>query len=292
MSTVGKQSERIEQLEKQLEDSATREGKLEQSVEQLNDEIHQLEKDVAKWKKTAHEKRTAGDLDRSGQEKAVATAREVTALKSEIANLRGAVNYLREENARIRQVDLSATNSWLFEPVKPSAASVAPTSKPAERRDKTAREKLWKEEISREGKGLLSELVSLATRSKVINLKETPANRKGWRPLRETPGYIYWRQRERYEALSVWRDSIVERVQKWEDSRALVLAGVGFTPDPPRPQRTKGVKDKKGTAAAKMQVYHMYPGLEMKRGLAPKVEVVIREPERWDMLKESMGLFD
>ena len=279
MSTVGKQSERIEQLEKSLEDSVTRESKLEASVEQLNNEILQLERDLVKWKKTAQEKRTAGDIDRTGQEKAVATAREVASLKSEITNLCGAVNFLREENARIKQVDLSATNSWLFEPIKPSAIPITNTGVHGGKKDRATREKLWKEEMTREGKDLLSELVSLATESKVIDLRETPENRNAWRPVRETPGYIYWKQREQYEALAGWRDSIVERVGKWDDMN---------TPTPPTP--VKGRKEKRISAVAKMQVYHMYPGLEMKRGMAPKVEVIIREPEAWDGLKESLGL--
>ncbi|KAF8454601.1 dynein associated protein-domain-containing protein [Terfezia claveryi] len=279
MSTVGKQSERIEKLEKSLEDSVTHESKLEASVEQLNNEILQLERDVVKWKKTAQEKRTAGDIDRTGQERAVATAREVASLKSEITNLSGAVNFLREENARIKQVDLSATNSWLFEPIKPSAIPVTNNGVHVGKRDKATREKLWKEEITREGKDLLSELVSLATESKIIDLRETPKNRNAWRPVRETPGYIYWRQRERYEALAGWRDSIVERAGKWDDMNI---------PTPSTP--VKGRKEKRISAVAKIQAYHMYPGLEMKRGLAPKVEVVIREPESWDVLKESLGL--
>lgn len=285
MSTVGKQSERIEQLEKSLEDSVTRESKLETSVEHFNTEIIQLEREVAKWKKTAQEKRTAGDIDRSGQEKAVATAREVSGLKTEITNLRGAVNFLREENARIKQVDLSATNSWLFEPLKPSSAHASSNPAPGGRREKATRERLWKEEIVREGKDLLSELVTLATESKVIDLRESPENRKAWRPLRETPGYIYWRQRERYEALAGWRDSIVERVGKWNESNTPTGTAA------PAAQHVRQ-KEKKLSAAAKLQVYHMYPGLEMKRGMAPKVSVVIREPERWDSLRESLGLIE
>ncbi|KAF8477440.1 hypothetical protein BDZ91DRAFT_25043 [Kalaharituber pfeilii] len=285
MSTVGKQSERIQQLEESLKHSNAREGKLESTVESLQNEILTLEKDVSKWKKTAEQKRTAGDIDRSGQERAVATAKEVAGLKSEISNLRGAVNFLREENARIKQVDLSATNSWLFEPVKPSVAIPHPSSNLQEIHDKATKERLWKEEVARESKDLFSELVSLATESKVIDLRQTPENRKAWRPLRETPGYIYWRQREQYEALSGWRDSIVDRIVRLEERK---------TPRAVPVPLSKKKREKPISAAAKMQVYHMYPGLEMKRGLAPKVqlEVVIREPERWDALKESVGLIE
>ena len=282
MSTVGKQSERIELLENNLGESVSRENKLEASVEQLNNEVLQLEKEVVRWKKAAQEKRTAGDIDRSGQEKAVATAREVAALKSEITSLHGAVNFLREENARIRQVDISAINSWLFEPIKPSSMPVTNNPAPAESLSKVMRTKQWGEEMVRESNYLLSELVSLATESQLIDLRETPENRKAWRPVRETPGYIYWKQRERYEALAGWRDSMVERIDKWSDMQA----NIGKVS--PIPKKTKKVP----APCSRVQVYHMYPGLEMKRGLAPKVEVVIREPERWDSFKENLGLIE
>lgn len=282
MSTVGKQSERIELLENNLGESVSRENKLEASVEQLNNEVLQLEKEVVRWKKAAQEKRTAGDIDRSGQEKAVATAREVAALKSEITSLHGAVNFLREENARIRQVDISAINSWLFEPIKPSSMPVTNNPAPAESLSKVMRTKQWGEEMVRESNYLLSELVSLATESQLIDLRETPENRKAWRPVRETPGYIYWKQRERYEALAGWRDSMVERIDKWSDMQA------NISKVSPIPKKTKKVP----APCSRVQVYHMYPGLEMKRGLAPKVEVVIREPERWDSFKENLGLIE
>lgn len=282
MSTVGKQSERIEFLENSLEGSVSRESKLEASVEQLNNEVLQLEKEVGRWKKAAQEKRTAGDIDRSGQEKAVATAREVAALKSEITNLHGAVNFLREENARIRQVDVSAINSWLFEPIRPSSTPVTNSPTPAGNLNKRMRVKQWGEEMVRESNDLLSELVSLATESQIIDLRETPQNRKAWRPVSKTPSYIYWRQRERYETLAGWRDSIVGRIDKWCD----VQSNIGKVSTVPR--KTK----KAPVPCSNVQVYHMYPGLEMKRGLAPRVKVVIQEPERWDSLKESLGLVE
>ena len=222
------------------------------------------------------------DIDRSGQEKAVATAREVAALKSEITNLHGAVNFLREENARIRQVDVSAINSWLFEPIRPSSTPVTNSPTPAGNLNKKMRVKQWGEEMVRESNDLLSELVSLATESQIIDLRETPQNRKAWRPVSKTPSYIYWRQRERYETLAGWRDSIVGRIDKWCD----VQSNIGKVSTVPR--KTK----KAPVPCSNVQVYHMYPGLEMKRGLAPRVKVVIQEPERWDSLKESLGLVE
>ena len=293
MSTVAKQSERIEHLEKNLEDSLTHETELEVLNEQLTREVNHLEREANKWKKAAQEKRAAGDIDRSGQERAVATAREVASLKNEITNLRGAVNFFREENARIKQVDLAATNSWLFEPLKPSTTSVTNISIPGDTRSKSKREKLWKDEMVREGKDLLSELVSMATESKVINLQDTASNRKAWRPVRENPGYIYWRQREQYETLAAWRDSMVDRFGKWNDKKEAEmgkLAPALTTKDKGRSTRKERKKKPTG-AAAKLQVYHMYPGLEIKRGIAP-LNVVIREPERWDSVRESLGLVE
>ena len=292
MHKVGNQTEKIEMLERHLLESSTRESKLEATVESLTTEINGLEKDVAKWKKLANDKRTAGDIDRSGQEKAVATAREVASLKGEIESLRGAVNFLREENSRIKQIDLATTNSWLFEPIRnPSTPVLVPGEI-----TKGVKEKIWKGEMVREGKDLLSELVHLATESKIVDLKEIPENRNAWRPLSTTPSYVYWKQREQYEALAGWRDSIVDRTKKWE-AKKIAVGGTGLLG---KDKPLVGAKTKSGRlslvsatdlkkSTAKLQLYNMYPGLEMKRGLAPRVEVVIRESERWDNLRENLG---
>lgn len=260
MRNVTKQSERIEELEKLVSAGTVREKDFSEAIEGLNDEIQNLEREVDKWKKAANDKRTLGEVDRIGAEKAVATAREVDVLKKEISALTGAVNFLREENARIRRNDLFAPDSWLLEPLL-----MRPEVKEVDE---------YEQALASEGQDVLAELMLLATESRVVDLTKGPENRKAWRRARETPRFQFLEQQEHYESLAAWRDDVTSRAL-YHDAAKTAL----------RPRKPKKAKNVFG-ARVNIKLPSLYPA-GMKT-MPAVTDVVIQEPDGWESFKETM----
>lgn len=260
MRNVTKQSERIEVLEKLVSQGTIREKDFSDAIENLNEEIQTLDAEVDKWKKAANDKRALGEVDRIGAEKAVATAREVDVLKKEIAALTGAVNFLRDENARINKNDLFAPDSWLLEPL---------LTRPD---DKEVDE--YEQALATEGQDVLAELMLLATESRIVDLTQGPKNRKAWRPARETPRYHFLEQREHYESLASWRDEVTTRALYHDAAKASF-----------KPRKSKKAKNVFG-ARVNIKLPSLYPtGMKM----TPVVtNVVIQEPDGWESFQEVM----
>ncbi|PWW73898.1 hypothetical protein C7212DRAFT_359190 [Tuber magnatum] len=258
MRNVTKQSERIEELEKQVSFSTVREATFSETLDSLNEEVVTLEAEVAKWKKAANEKHAVGEIDKIGAERAVATAKEVDSLKKEITSLTGAVAFFREENARIKNAELLAADSWLLESLLPR-----PDVKEVEE---------YETDLAAEGQDVFAELMLLATESKVVDLTQIPENRKAWRPARRTPKYHLLEQREHYESLASWRDDVISRALYHDAAKASI-----------RPRKPKGAKS----------VFGARVNVLVDQGLAAKggevAEVVIREPEGWEEFGETMG---
>jgi len=258
MRNVTKQSERIEELEKQVSADTVDKAALSEAVDNLNEEVVTLEAELAEWQKAANEKRAVGEIDKIGAERAVATAKEVDSLKKEITALAGAVAFFREENAMIKSADLLAADSWLLKPLlsRPEVKEVEE----------------YETDLAAEGQDVFAELMLLATESKVVDLTETPENRKAWRPARSTPKYHFLEQRENYESLVSWRDDVISRALYHDAAKASI-----------RPRKSKGTK---GVFGARV-------GLLVDQGLVGKgrevAEVVIHEPEGWEEFQETMG---
>ena len=105
MRDATKKNEKISELERKIEDAKKREAELIDSIESQNKELTTIEADRENWKKIAEDAKALGVAapgTKAGQEQAVATAREMEALKSEIASLQAAVRYLREDSRRAR----------------------------------------------------------------------------------------------------------------------------------------------------------------------------------------------
>ena len=197
MRDATKKNERINELETKIEVAKKRETELAESVESQNKELATMEADREKWKKIAEDTKAIGVVtpgSKAGQERAVATAREMEALKAEIASLQAAVRYLREDNRRARLIDHQSLD-WLE----------APLTKPR------SKEEQRKALVLAEGQDVLNELLNLATTSKVYDLSTMPKNRLAWRPAKATPQYHVARQREDYEAWSSWREAVVKK---------------------------------------------------------------------------------
>jgi len=203
MVTLTAQTEKLTQLELDLTESTIREKEYTESLDNLTEELQNLEVEAAKWKKLANDKRVVGETDKAGTERAIATAREVDTYKKEIESLQGAVRFLRDDARRARNADVAVQDSWLFEPLNP-----------------TDPDEIHALDLAAEGRDMLAELMHLSTTSTVVDLCAPETNpRQGHRLTRDTPQYHYMRQREDYEALVSWRDSIVARSTVYEEKQ-------------------------------------------------------------------------
>lgn len=197
MRDATKKNERITELESKIADAKKREAELAESIESQNRELTAAEADKERWKKVADETKAIGVVasgSQAGQERAVATAREMEALKTEITSLQAAVRFLREDNRRTK---LAAPQNldWLDAPLRKA------TSKNQQR----------KALVLTEGEDVLNDLMDLAATANVYDLSTMPQNRLAWRPASSTPQYHVARQREDYESWSSWRESVVRK---------------------------------------------------------------------------------
>ncbi|GJN74397.1 Dynactin, 150 kDa isoform [Purpureocillium lilacinum] len=191
--------ERITNLQKQLEASGEQVTSLKEDIEKQDRELKNLESERDKWKKIASDSRAYADgADaagmKAGQERAVATAREMDALKKDIESLQSAVRYLREDNRRARTKEQQGYD-WLAEPLtKPTGL--------AEQRKKL---------LQTEGKDVLGELIKVATSATLFDFSALPKDKLAWRPAKTTPQYHAAKQMEDYAALSSWQDAVVKK---------------------------------------------------------------------------------
>ncbi|KAI1328065.1 dynein associated protein-domain-containing protein [Xylariaceae sp. FL0255] len=201
MRDANSKASRMADLEAQIAAAEGQVASLKKDIEQQDREAKTLEADLDKWRRIAGESRAYGDStdtsgSKAGQERAVATAREMDALKNDIASLQDAVRYLREDNRRARMTD-QPKYDWLAEPlVKPVPA--------AEQR---------KALVAAEGKDVLSELLNMATSAKIYDLSALPKDRMAWRPAKVTPQYHAAKQAEDFATWKSWQDFVVQKTQ-------------------------------------------------------------------------------
>jgi len=257
MRDATKKNERITELEKRIEDAKKREAELSESIETQNKELTTLEADREKWKKVAEDAKALGIVapgSKAGQERAVATAREMEALKTEIASLQAAVRYLREDNRRARVTDSEGLDFL-----------AAPLTKPK------STEEQRKALVLAEGQDVLNELLTLTSTAQVYDLNSMPKNRLAWRPAKSTPQYHVAKQREDYEAWSGWKDAVVKKANVLAERDANRGAGME--------KRYKGV-------AAKVAM--RLPDLEGK-GVNRGREVEIVDPDDFEEFRGRLG---
>ncbi|KAI1412392.1 CAP-Gly domain-containing protein [Hypoxylon sp. FL1857] len=203
MRDANAKASRIADLEQQIVDAQELVASLKKDIEQQDREAKTLEADRDKWKKIAGDSRAFGDeagsdgsRAKAGQERAVATAREMDALKNDIASLQAAVRYLREDNRRARATE-QARYDWLAEPLR------KPVPVTEQRRQL----------VATEGRDALGELLKLATSAKVYDLSSLPKDKMAWRPAKVTPQYHAAKQAEDYAAWRSWQESIVQKTR-------------------------------------------------------------------------------
>lgn len=191
--------ERIGSLQSELEEVNGHVTSLKEDIEKQDRELKNLESERDKWKKIASDSRAyadgadAADM-KAGQERAVATAREMDALKKDIESLQAAVRYLRDDNRRARMKE-QQDYEWLSEPLKKDPSS----------------EQQRKALVVAEGRDVLGELLKMATSATVFDLGAAPKQKLAWRPARTTPQYHAAKQTEELEAWRTWQDSVLKK---------------------------------------------------------------------------------
>ncbi|KAL5615261.1 hypothetical protein BROUX41_005315 [Berkeleyomyces rouxiae] len=191
--------EAMANLEMQIEDEHLINASLKEDIDRQDRELKALESERDKWKKIAGDSRAAIDGadvtgDRAGKERAVATAREMDALKTDISSLQSAVRHLRDENRRARGAD-QATLSWLSEPL---LASTPPAVERAAL-------------VAAEGRDVLGELVRLAASSSVYDLQKLPRDKLAWRPAKSTPQFHAAKQAEDFAVWDSWHKAVARK---------------------------------------------------------------------------------
>jgi dynactin 1 len=257
MRDATKKNERITKLEKRIEDAKKREAELSESIETQNEELTTLEADREKWKKVAEDAKALGIVapgSKAGQERAVATAREMEALKTEIASLQAAVRYLREDNRRARVTDPEGLD-FLAAPLTKSKST----------------EGQRKALVLAEGQDVLNELLTLTSSAQVYDLNSMPKNRLAWRPAKSTPQYHVAKQREDYEAWSGWKDAVVKKANVFAERDA---------------NRGAGMERKSRSMVAKVAL--RLPDLEGK-GVSRGREVEIVDPDDFEGFRGRLG---
>ncbi|KAG9234899.1 dynein associated protein-domain-containing protein [Amylocarpus encephaloides] len=256
MRDAAKKNERITELEKKIETSKKREVELSESLESQNKELTTLDVDREKWRKVAEDAKALGIVapgSKAGQERAVATAREMDTLKTEIESLQAAVRYLREDNRRARLVD-SQGLEWLAAPL------IKPRSREEQRQDL----------VISEGQEVLNELLNLTTTAHVYDLSTMPKNRLAWRRAKTTPQYHVAKQKEDFAAWNSWKDSVLKKAHVLTQRDA-----------------NRGA-EKRTREKSAARICFRLPDLEAK-GAARGREVEIVDPGDFESFRESLG---
>jgi len=254
MRDATKKNERINELERRIEEAKRQEAALNETVNIQSTEISRIETESEKLRKLAEDAKTMGVVapgSKAGQERAVATARQMEALKTEIDSLQAAVRYLREDNRRARVTNHQSL-AWLESPL------TQPKTKEEQRKDL----------VIAEANDVLSELLSLTKTAQVYDLSSLPKDRLAWRPAKSSPQYHVARQREGFEAWNSWRQEVERK------GKALIQR-----------DNNRGTGMVKRAAAAKVHV--RVPGWE-KIGAKGR-EVEIASPEEWGSFRGRLG---
>ncbi|GAP85677.2 putative dynactin 1 [Rosellinia necatrix] len=262
MRDANAKASRMSDLEAQIADAQSQVDNLKKDIEQQDREAKTLEADRDKWKKIAGDSRAYGDASdsagtKAGQERAVATAREMDALKNDIANLQAAVRYLREDNRRARVTE-QPKYDWLAEPLQKPAPV-------AEQR---------KALVAAEGKDVLAELLHMATSAKVYDLSALPKDKMAWRPAKATPQYHAAKLAEDFAAWQSWEASVVQK------THVIVRQQQGRRPDLDRAKMRK--------AAARLHI--RLPDLDGKMIPGSGGEVQIVGSREWEGLQGRLAL--
>jgi len=272
MRDANAKASRIVELESQMELAKQEALRLYDDIRKQDRELKELEADRDKWKKIASDNMMVGSAGRGdgakdNQERAVATRREMDALKDEISSLQSAIRYLREDSKRARITE-QPSYDWLAEPLhKPKS--------PAEQR---------KAMVMAEGKVVLGELVKLATSAKMYDLGSLPKDKLAWKPAKSTPQYHAAKQLEDFAAWKSWQDAVLKKTQVLT-SRA---SGVSVAATGGADAHSARGRARPATAAARLHI--RLPGLDGKIAAGSAREVQIVGSREWEHLQGRLAV--
>ncbi|KAF3069319.1 hypothetical protein CFAM422_007049 [Trichoderma lentiforme] len=260
--------ERIGSLQSELEEVNGHVTSLKEDIEKQDRELKNLESERDKWKKIASDSRAyadgadAADM-KAGQERAVATAREMDALKKDIESLQAAVRYLRDDNRRARMKE-QQDYEWLSEPLKKEPSS----------------EQQRKALVVAEGKDVLGELLKMATSATVFDLNAAPKQKLAWRPARTTPQYHAAKQTEELEAWRTWQESVLKKTDMlFAQDRSISIG------------REKQQAGTKRDAAARLRIRLPRDAAQGKLTTYSGENVQIVGSQEWDALQAATRKF-
>ena len=208
MKDAGRRSAKIGDLEKEIEAMKSREQELAEALRKRDEDVRKAVDEREEWRRVAGERKEAvpsGAAEGGAGEQAVATAREMNALRTHIQQLEGAVRWLRHDNHRARLVEPSLQRragkpemDWLAKPLLP--------------RTKTP-DHIRREAMASEGKDVLDGLLELVDRARPVDLSTLPDNRLAWRPAREKARFQVLKQAEDFESWAAWRDEVAKKAR-------------------------------------------------------------------------------
>ncbi|KAK8107515.1 uncharacterized protein PG998_009528 [Apiospora kogelbergensis] len=272
MKDANAKASRMTELEGQILDAQVSMSKLKEDIEKQDRELKTLETDRDKWKKVAGDSQAfteaggaggaaGGPNNKAGQERAVATAREMDVLRNEIASLQAAVRYLREDNRRARAADQLHQHNWLAEPLLKNKPS------PAEQR---------RELVASESRDVLAELLKMAGATgavydlKTLKPAESESRLSAWRPARASPQYHAARRAEDWAAWKGWRDDVLDKAKTVVAVEKSTLVGAAAREE----------RDIKRRAAARLRI--RLPGADGKVVSGSGSEVRIAGSSEWE----------
>ncbi|CAK7265598.1 hypothetical protein SEPCBS119000_001595 [Sporothrix epigloea] len=245
MRDAQKKAAVIAELEQSMAAEQMFTKQLKEDIEKQDRELKALEADRDRWKKAASDASLLPDVGvdgigegdkgavdgsrgmtdkaaavRHSKERAVATARELEALKSEIASLQAVVRYLREDSRRARLTEQSQ-HAWLAEPLLPK------TKRQQLQQRQQPSAAMRAQTVAAEARDVLSELVKMASAASVYDLgANLPADRLAWRPARSSPRFHAAKLAENYAAWKEWQAAVARKARDVSSSAA-VAAGAG-----------------------------------------------------------------
>ena len=264
MKDAGRRGAKIGDLEKEVDEMKAKERELAEVLKKKEGELRKVVEEREEWRRVAGERKavvTIDEIEGDSREIAVATEREMEALRKQIRELEGAVRWLREDNRRARVVEPGLQKragkqetDWLAKPLVPKT--------------KTS-DQQRREAVASEGREVLNGLLELTNRAKLVDLSTLPENKLAWRPAQEKPRFQVLKQAEDLESWATWRNEVAKEARSWRSREVY-----------------KNQARQAGKVAAR--VNFMLPALPGEKTHHSEVRIV--EPSDFERLRDAIGL--
>jgi len=226
MEMVKKQADAITDLEAEVSKARKQERAYEEAMEQLQADLDALEQDNARLKTMApNPERQSSAAQQGDVEPATVEGNlETSHLLEQIEALRGAVRFLRNENAYLKGYDLlkeiqalPALQSNTRPPTPPLDRSYTPSDSDESGSDGGRTRPASLRTLATETKLLYRDVMQFSSTRRVVDLsvlnKQRMEHGKMWMPKKETPAHQVWEKKMEGERLSRRVKGLLERAQ-------------------------------------------------------------------------------